>query len=839
MMKSILPAIVILLHSGPGIAEPSSFLITRDGAPAATILLGENPTVSAQLAAFELQYHIRKMSGAELSIVREPETADGRMILVGESRASVSLGYQSRDFARSEFLVEATPQRMLLIGKDSDDHRLLDYEGDLGLLCSFHAMTTSPLGTCHAVHTFLERALGVRWYLPSEIGEVIPERKTISVDPMQIRRSVDAPHRSTYPYAVNRKLYYDEYQAVEWSHEEHFDLRSGVLYWIRNKNWGGPALSVNHSFVNWDQAFGEAHPEWFSTKSWEKMKKLDYQFQTNPCLSQDGLFQANLQIIRDYYDGKREPFRGAYWSAGGDYFGICLNDNGSWCRCDACVAQYRPDLGMRASLSNYFWSYINRLARELATTHPQAQLIGLAYADYTDPPDGIRFEPNVGVMICRMPYRYWHEAYHREDYLQIRSFPDDCGAQTLFTWEYLIHPWVDSNPFTPVIPRINTEDAHYLANIPAFGGGYMQLHLDTVKKDGKPAGLVWSHPVMDHFRLYFRLKLYDDRTLDVETLLSEYYEKFYGPAGPSVRAFVEALENRWCDPAAREASGAFPHQYGSSNARVWWEFLGTEEFLEHVVGLMNQAQAAAPPDSIYARRVDLLDKGVLRLLQNNRANHVGSGLAQLPPIPEVDVPVGPAPTLDGKGEEEVWKDAAWQAIERTNMNQGAPARSRFKAIADQETLYLLVECTERRTESIVADMGENGPAVLADDSLELFISREPSEESYYQLGYNSVGSVFEAKFDRSGSTEGSATWKGDTHAGVSMKANENWIAEIAIPWRNISGGPVKPGETWRLNVCRNRLAGGEVEYSNWSVCGGGFHNPQRFGRIKFVSPAGS
>lgn len=828
--------ILFLLRMGGFAAEPLSFILVQDGAAAASILLEENPTVSAQLAAFELQYHLRKMSGAMLEIVREPETVKGRAVLIGHSRAARELGYESGEFARGEFLVEATSDRLVLIGRDVENRQPVDYSSDLGLFCANHSMTTAPVGTCHAVHTFLERVLGVRWYLPSEVGEVIPTQKTVGVEPMKIRRSVDAPHRTTYPYAVNKKLYYDDYPAVEWSHEEHFDLRSGVLYWIRNKNWGGPPLGVNHSFVNWDQAFGEAHPEWFSTKSWEKMKALDYQFQTNPCLSQNGLFQANLQIIRDYYDGKPEPFTGAYWSAGGEYFGICLNDNGSWCRCESCVVQYRPDLGQRGSLSNYFWNYINRLAREVAKTHPQARLIGLAYADYTDPPEGIRFEPNVGVMICRMPYRYWHAGYHRRDYQQIHSFLDDCGVGTLFTWEYLIHPWVDSNPFTPVIPRINAEDARFLANFPAFGGGYMQLQLDTVKKDGKPSGLVWSHPVMDHFRLYFRLKLYDDRTLNVDTLLSEYYEKFYGPAGPQVRALVEALEGRWRDPQAREASGAFPHQYGSSNARVWWEFLGTAEFMDRAEGLMARARSAAPSGSVYARRVDLLDKGVLQLLKNNRANHVGSGLAQLPPIPELDVPIGPAPTLDGRGEDDVWRNAEWQRIERTNMNQGAPARSRFKIVADRETLFILVECVERRTESIVADMAGSGPAVLADDSVELFISRDPSEGRYYQLGYNTLGSVFETSFDRSGLAAGSAAWKGDTNARASISANEYWTAEIAVPWRSISGGPVKPGETWRVNVCRNRLAGGKVEYSNWSVCGGGFHNPQRFGRIRFVEP---
>ena len=79
---------------------------------------------------------------------------------------------------------------------------------------------------------------------------------------------MDVPYRTPYvPWAVNKQLCYTDYQAVDWNQAEHWDLRSGVLYWIRNKQWGGPVVWANHSFSGWDQAFGKEHPEWFSTKS--------------------------------------------------------------------------------------------------------------------------------------------------------------------------------------------------------------------------------------------------------------------------------------------------------------------------------------------------------------------------------------------------------------------------------------------------------------------------------------------------------------------------------------------------------------------------------------------
>jgi len=253
----IVLVLLAVLASGLFFARRASALVlVEDGDPKATIVLAEKPTASAQLAAYELQYHIKKMSGATLAIVREPQAVTGTMVLVGESKAALELGYKNTDFEQTEHLIEATADRLILMGKDSGNRRKVDYNSDLKLFCRSYYTPNQPIGTCHAVHTFLEKVLGVRWYLPTELGEVIPTRKTIDVAKMKIRRKVDAPHKNAYPWAINKKLYYSDYKAVDWQYDEHWDLRSGVLYWIRNKRWGGPVIQVNHSFSGWDKVFG-------------------------------------------------------------------------------------------------------------------------------------------------------------------------------------------------------------------------------------------------------------------------------------------------------------------------------------------------------------------------------------------------------------------------------------------------------------------------------------------------------------------------------------------------------------------------------------------------------
>ena len=129
---------LITATTGPTAITAEAVELVRDGQPRATILLEENPTISAQLAAHELQYHLQKMSGATLPIVREPATAEGTVVLVGESRASKARGYDNADFGQSEYLVKAEGDRLILLGRDYGlywplaGHRgKLNYHGDM------------------------------------------------------------------------------------------------------------------------------------------------------------------------------------------------------------------------------------------------------------------------------------------------------------------------------------------------------------------------------------------------------------------------------------------------------------------------------------------------------------------------------------------------------------------------------------------------------------------------------------------------------------------------------------------------------------------------------------
>src|SRR3990172_6749561 len=113
--------IVVIVAGLSGGGEATAVALARDGKPAGVIILAENPTPAAQLAAKELQYHIKEITGAVLPIKAPSEDVTGAIILVGESEATRKLGLKSEDFKPQEDLVRIQNNTIILMGRDWQD----------------------------------------------------------------------------------------------------------------------------------------------------------------------------------------------------------------------------------------------------------------------------------------------------------------------------------------------------------------------------------------------------------------------------------------------------------------------------------------------------------------------------------------------------------------------------------------------------------------------------------------------------------------------------------------------------------------------------------------------
>ncbi|MEC7812898.1 MAG: hypothetical protein VX598_08800, partial [Verrucomicrobiota bacterium] len=124
----------------------------------ASIILPGEPDELEQLAADELVEHVEKISGARLPIITEKQKASGIKIHIG--RAAPDAGFSK--------------QRIRVGGDDPASFRLLVTDHNIQLV------GLSPQGSLIAVYELLEQ-LGVRWFVPDEIGTVIPKTITVAV----------------------------------------------------------------------------------------------------------------------------------------------------------------------------------------------------------------------------------------------------------------------------------------------------------------------------------------------------------------------------------------------------------------------------------------------------------------------------------------------------------------------------------------------------------------------------------------------------------------------------------------------------------------------------------
>jgi len=803
------------------IGEPLELVV--DSRARATIVLAQNPTAAAQLAAFELQHYLRKIGGVELRIAREPALVEGNRILVGQSIATARLGYRNDTFSEQEYAIKTFPKTLLLMGFDAQEFSDVHYEN----YGSLYSAASGPIGTCYAVHDFLESVLGVHWYYPNEeLGEVVPVFATVTAGVLDIRRRPDAPIRSIYPLFSNtEQLYFTDWDQRKKFYSSYVDSRLSLLYWIRNRFWASKLYNANHSFHGYDDAFGESHPEWFSTKSYERMKQLRYQGAVQPCLTAPGFFEQVVQVARDYFDGKKEAYPGTYRSVSGNFFPVVPNDNTNMCGCSDCRAQYRSDFGPVGNASHYVWGFVNHIAREVGKTHPNAMITGLAYFNYTTPPRGMVFEPNVAVTFCKFYTYYANRNYQDRDYQRISEYVNDNKARFFTTWEYLLKPAMGNWAFPCMVPHVHADDVRRLSEIGGFMGGINQFAYLTTYSGDSPGGIAWANPVLDFMNMYWRMKLYNNFDFDVDEGLEEYYETFFGPGAGGMASFYTAMENRWMDIG------------GGQESRSWWGKMGTADFMDEVASYIQKARQATEEGTVYRKRVELIDAGIMQYLLKARERYEVSAMAEFAPIGTAASARVSIPAENDWADDATWATSLPNAIEKTIMNESVSHKTIFKLAHDDKYLYIKAKCIEPHVSQMKASTQGKDIGGFSDDSIELFVDPSGRGKTYYQFCINSLGAVYDALENPTaiGATA-TITWD----SGIKIKTNvgaDYWELRAALPFTSLVDGIPEPGSTWRFNLCRNRWAEqGKPPYSSWSATLGGFKNPDQFGIITFNGP---
>ncbi len=694
----------------------------------------------------------------------------------------------------------------------ADEHTTVllhcDEEDGLPRDASGRALSPSPppmfedQSTCYAVYQFLEDFCGVRWYGPGEIGMVCPSASELAVARRDIKRAPAMSYRQgypPYPGGMARGL---------WGEP---GTREMDTFWCRLRA-GGAQYSANHSFYGyydrfWEpnpdhpELFEQAHPDWFAQGYQGRPPQM--------CYSNPGFIRQVVADAREYFDtGRLRP--GAH--AMGDYFALVPMDNSSYCKCAQCRAQInQTELANQqfsnGQYSNYIWGFVNAVAREVRATHPDRYLAALAYSRYAYYPEGMTIEPNVAVQMCLHIRNWWAPDMARNDMRVYHSWIDRGEDRPYYLWLYYCFP----------------EQLAARRDFNCFPGFFAHTAGRLIKRfaaDGVRGAFL--NGLGEQVDTWITFKLFDDPERDVDVLLDEFFTGYYGSAAAPMKRIYLLIEETFGNPANYPPDIQNSVKTEHQTEELAWGWLGTEERMAELGGLMRRAHELAAT-AMERRRVELFDRAVWQhMVEGRRAFLEKQAMAPMierlrsQEPPAVDVPRLAEPAAGDPAAVD-WAQAA--VLEPWRTLQGMPAECDLDARVAHDGEYLYV----RLSEVVETARLVSAPGIWSGDDWELFFA-DRRAEPYCQVGINPAGHSLCLPHGPMGG------WSPDIRVISDTTAADRWTVQVAIPLAQMTPSGVAAGASFYANFFRAHA--GQSSLLAWSPnFSAGFHEPSRLGRL--------
>ena len=577
------------------LAAGDTIKLAENGQPRASILIPASAAAAPNLAALELQCCVWKISGAILPIrVLDRPFSGVRIQLNGAefSEAQWQVTPEKLNLRRYEYVIEFSPAGVVLLGCDARDTTgvEINYAAAAGQ-SNAPAKVKLPgmfddQGTLRATYDFLERFCGIRFYGPKADSVVFPAQPTLVLQPANVRREPVIKHVSgsqTYDWPIMQ----GQYGKPSGGELELFS---------RRLRWGGIPWWINHTLHKYPARFPRSRfPDFYSNSD-----KL--------CFSSAALANRVAQDARDYFDGREVP--GLDLPKGSLYYPVVPEDAASYCRCVRCQSLLdagRTNVTRSAQgvemfndgRSSLLWfTFVNRIAAELKKTHPDKYLSTLAYENYFWHPP-LALESNVSIAPCLGVRNHWQLTYRQNELTHYQEWIQD--QRPTFLWNYYCFPE------EPAV--INKWKC-----FPGFMIHYEARLIQRFARDGIQG--VFLCGIGEQVDYYLTLKLYDDPTRDVDTLLGEFFQLYFGKAAGPMQRFYTLIEETYSNPENWPQNGGF-HQ----TEALAWGTLGTEARMASLKAAMDEA-VAAEADPLIKTRIERWRSGVWQYMVSGREDYL-------------------------------------------------------------------------------------------------------------------------------------------------------------------------------------------------------------------------
>jgi hypothetical protein len=569
--------------------DASPLEIVRNGKAAAVIVTAEKPTPVVQYAIGELNEHLKLSTGVELPVVKEEEAPAGPVVHIGKTALTERLGLSPDCLPPDHWVVRRVGNALILSGGENKFNvppRSM-YPGQ------------QPFGTLYAVYEFLERAVGVRWYWPGDVGRMVPRHEEGIV-----LRKVCWQGAPTFAVRI----------AFDCRHLDPRLRPEDPWIWWQRMRWGGigDGAIANHAFGDWNRRFGDAHPEWFALQ--RDGKRL-----SSPTAQggQSGhLCFTNPQVFQEVVAEKRALFDNNPTAL---FSNVMTGDSDDLhhCQCEKCQALLRPAAGPEGIHSYAMWSFVNAVAAEVRKTHPDRFINCCAYGNYSAVPQDVFFQPNVAVTIagCLPTENPWRPDAKSAYVARLAAWSKK--SSNLFLWEY----WCGTRGAkglhgAPAVFPHAIQEALLLERGRVKG---RVIEMNFTDSNGMVRGGKWADWMFDALNAYTAYRLMWNLDQDVDQMLDEFYDKFYGPAGPWIRRFYEEMEAAYADPNTK--GGPDCHW----DWQTCWQNTYPPPLVKRVMGYLREAEQRTRGQEPYHSRAAWTLAGFVPFETASKAFTEGAG----------------------------------------------------------------------------------------------------------------------------------------------------------------------------------------------------------------------
>lgn len=759
-------AVFLLVLQCAGAA--GELVIVREGTAEGIIVqTGDSPP--ERLAAAELQNYIEKISGARLKISEYEHGVNQRpAIIIGTLE-------NSRETAPSRVMEK--------LSREERDRRSFYIKSEGNRL---HVTGTNPIGALYGAYTLLEDYMGVRWFYPGELGEYVPERRSISfgfTDDFQEPSLNASLHLAVASYELG--------DTLEWMVRNKMKIYGSQGFRIfedRNEQRGIEFLKQRDAFTSAGghhlfrravpaEDYFEKNPEYFAMIGGGRTAEGRVQ----RCVSNPEVRKLVEEMVASITESENTVFRFSAEDA-----------VGTWCQCDDCREMGTAD--GEFSVTNIVHRFFSKVAAGVVERNPRARMHFEIYTEYRTPPraEDVSYGPNAVGRYCSHGRCYVHAfndpgcPANRRQYGEFRKWQEIAPKVMLRDYIYS-----SNNAYAP-FEYVLADDLRHLAEIGAYGwttavvplnSGILERFLKTAPDSAKMWKGGWQTQ-------YAAAKIGWDASLCVDELFDEAYDKYYGRAAPPMKEYHALRRRLW------EAAPGHAFYGGAKREGYCLTVPGAESEL---LGLLDRAEEAAAGDETLLARISV-DREFL-------AKHWQAGAEELRGLLSADKTIVPLKArenvkIDGELAEESWLSARPVENFISLVSGGAPVESTsVRVLYDDENLYFgIVAMAEHTWGELKADAVERDGPVSRDDSIEIQLAPPESEEDgiYYHIMSNTEGVINDAR--HTGPHRDISYYSG---AEVSVrKLPDRQVYELRVPLEPM-GAEISPGRSWGMHFVRN------------------------------------